>query len=57
MSVVSEYRRNWMEEVKADAEAATRARLEAELPKLKEKVQQAQAAKAAPAVKEGKEAK
>lgn len=38
MSKVAEEKRNWLEEVKADAEALTRARLSADLPKMEQEV-------------------
>ncbi|HJQ07991.1 MAG TPA: hypothetical protein VJ836_00755 [Candidatus Saccharimonadales bacterium] len=38
MSKVSEEKRNWLEEVKADAEALTRARLAVDLPKMEQEV-------------------
>lgn len=38
MSKVAEEKRNWLEEVKADAEALTRARLQADLPKMEQEV-------------------
>jgi hypothetical protein len=45
MSRVSEERRNWLEQVKLDAEALTRKRLEDELPKLEREVEARQAKK------------
>jgi hypothetical protein len=38
MSKVSEERRNWLEEVKADSEALTRQRLAVDLPKMEQEV-------------------
>lgn len=54
MSKVSEERRNWLEEVKADAEALTRSRLAVDLPKVEQEVADRQAKKEK--VKEAREA-
>lgn len=40
MSVIADSKKNWLEQVKADAETITRERLQRELPKLEKVAQQ-----------------